>query len=140
MTRPLYETRNHRESAYDAAKEIEAKTDAKVEMGPPLAAWDFIIHVHQKPVAIADFKERYNLNGKYETYFISERRVLNLLEEAEKRHLKPVLFVKWKDGLRWLEIGPKAHVDRTVGGRYDRGDSADIEHMLHYWSKDFREV
>lgn len=140
MTRPLYEKKEHREAAYKAAMEIEDKTNAKVEMGPPMAQWDFIIHAKNKPVAIADFKERYNTHDKYKTYFVSEKRVKNLLDVAVERGLKPVLFVRWTDGLRWLEIAPNAHVDRTIGGRYDRGDAADVEYMLHYWSKDFRGV
>lgn len=140
MSRPLYETQKNRDSAYEAAKEIEHKTSAKVEMGPPMAHWDFIIHVKNKPVAIADFKQRHNLREKYKTYFVSEKRIQNLLAESIERALKPVLFVRWTDGLHWLEIAPNAHVDRTVGGRYDRGDSADVEYMLHYWSKDFQRV
>lgn len=140
MTRPLYEEQKHRDAAYDAAQEIEHKTAIKVEMGPPLAAWNFILHRKNKAIAIADFKERYNAKDRYDTYFVSERRVLGLLDEAEKRGLRPMLFVRWRDGLYWLDIGPDAHVDRKLGGRYDRKDPDDVEYMLHYWSKDFKRV
>ena len=140
MTRPTYETQKNRDAAYETARELEHKANVKVEIGPPLGRWDFILHRNNKPVAIADFKERHNTKDKYPTFFISEQRVQNLLKAAEERNLQPMLFVRWFDGLHWLSIGPDAHVKRDVGGRYDRGDSKDVEYMLHYWTRDFTKV
>lgn len=91
-----------------------------------LCAWDYDLSYRGSRVALAEVKVRRNPIGAYPTYLISSRKVSDLIVEAERRAVAPLLVVQWSDGRGWCRPDRVGYALGT-GGRFDRGDPADVE-------------
>ncbi|MEY4785830.1 MAG: hypothetical protein RIR41_3765 [Pseudomonadota bacterium] len=127
MTRPVYES--------DADRANQAGVIAKLECAfgltataprDPFAPYDVVFRRQPRP-CVVEIKVRRNERGRYETYLLSEHKY-NALCAIDARGADALLAVQWTDELGIVQV-PVEHTVST-GGRYDRGDSRDVERVV----------
>ena len=125
--RPIYES--------DADRSRQATVVAKLEQafGLPaitpksaLAPFDAAFRFTHNP-CVVEVKVRRNTRARYPTYMLSEAKY-NALCAFGDRGINALLAVQWTDQLGVVQL-PVEHTV-TTGGRYDRGDSRDVERVV----------
>lgn len=125
--RPVYES--------SADRERQAAVVAKLEHAfglpahPPkdaFAPFDVVFRFHHHPCAV-EIKARRNARDRYPTYMLSEAKYVALCA-LSARGVNALLAVQWTDQLGVVRL-PTPHTVST-GGRYDRGDSRDVERVV----------
>lgn len=125
--RPIYES--------DADRSNQAGVVAKLEraFGLPaitpksaLAPFDAAFRFTHNP-CVVEVKVRRNTRARYPTYMLSEAKY-NALCAFGDRGINALLAVQWTDQLGVVQL-PVEHTV-TTGGRYDRGDSRDVERVV----------
>ncbi len=125
--RPIYES--------DADRSNQAGVVAKLEQafGLPaitpksaLAPFDAAFRFTHNP-CVVEVKVRRNTRARYPTYMLSEAKY-NALCAFGDRGINSLLAVQWTDQLGVVQL-PVEHTV-TIGGRYDRGDSRDVERVV----------
>ena len=125
--RPIYES--------DADRSNQAGVVAKLEQafGLPaitpksaLAPFDAAFRFTHNP-CVVEVKVRRNTRARYTTYMLSEAKY-NALCAFGDRGINALLAVQWTDQLGVVQL-PVEHTV-TTGGRYDRGDSRDVERVV----------
>ena len=125
--RPIYES--------DADRSNQAGVVAKLEQafGLPaitpksaLAPFDAAFRFTHNP-CVVEVKVRRNTRARYPTYMLSEAKY-NALCAFGDRGINALLAVQWTDQLGVVQL-PVEHTV-TTGGRYDRGDSRDVERVV----------
>ena len=128
MIRPVYES--------DADRSNQAGVIAKLERAfgltatapkDPFAPYDAVFRRQPRPYVV-EIKVRRNTREKYPTYMLSERKY-NDLCAVHAQGADVLLAVQWTDQLGTVQV-PVEHTLGT-GGRYDRGDSRDVERVVH---------
>ena len=128
MSRPVYES--------DADRSNQATVIAKLERAfgltatapkDPFAPYDAVFRRQPRPYVV-EIKVRHNTREKYPTYMLSERKY-NDLCAIHARGADVLLAVQWTDALGTVQV-PVEHTLGT-GGHYDRGDSRDVERVVH---------
>jgi hypothetical protein len=61
-----------------------------------------------------------------------------IIEVAEHLKIKAFLFVRWEEGIFWIELKTDNNFVFSIGGRRDRGDSRDREFVYEIPVQDFR--
>lgn len=84
-----------------------------------------------------EIKTRRNPSHQYPTFMISKQKY-DALYALSKKGLRTGILVQWTDRLGYVSV-PVEHTTR-MGGRYDRGDSKDIETVVHIDVKKFETV
>jgi hypothetical protein len=56
--------------------------------------------------ALAETKWRNNPASKYPTYTIDKKKIDNLLDQALRDRVRPVLIVSWDGDVRWWDFDP----------------------------------
>ena len=132
MGRPQYESPEDRLNERMAVAELCRLYECKAYKLPISYGLDYaLVRDSDRIIALAEIKCRKNNAQRYETIMVaglkrtialSLRRALNV----------PTLFVPvFSDGVFIIDFKEKPDAV-TLGGRRDRGDSADIEPMVHY--------
>jgi len=125
--RPIYES--------DADRSRQATVVAKLEQafGLPaitpksaLAPFDAAFRFTHNP-CVVEVKVRRNTRARYPTYMLSEAKY-NALCAFGDRGINALLAVQWTDQLGVVQL-PVEHTV-TTGGRFDRGDSRDVERVV----------
>ena len=80
-----------------------------------------------RPRIIVEIKTRHNSSHKYPTFMISKQKYDALCALHDKGFVTGIL-VQWTDKLGFVKV-PTEH-RTTMGGRYDRNDSKDIETVV----------
>jgi hypothetical protein len=128
VSRPVYES--------DADRSNQATVIAKLERAfgltatapkDPFARYDAVFRRQPRPYVV-EIKVRHNTREKYSTYMLSEQKY-NALCAIHARGADVLLAVQWTDQLGTVQV-PVEHTLGT-GGRYDRGDSRDVERVVH---------
>lgn len=137
--RPMYE------SAQDAENERSVITSAINKMGftghrklPISYGFDFALMRGQEIKAVAEIKCR---NKRYDTLFLSLQKVQKGIDYV-RNGLLAYLIIQWPDGVYCyrLEDYDARRYPIEFGGRTDRGDSADVEPVVHFPVTAFRKV
>lgn len=137
--RPIYERKHDRLAQAEAIHRFcEAFPAFPVEL-PELAGWDYELHRAGKAVALVEVKRRLCGWRKYPTYMISTRKVRQLVDEAARRNLAPILLVAWVNRLGWVRLD-RCTMTEATGGREDRADPMDIEPVFHIPIGEFKAV
>lgn len=139
--RPIYETNKDRQRQREAIRYLAQATNTEAVETDPLVNWDYEMFRDSKALAIVEVKCRNCKSSTYETYIISEAKVVILWETALKRDIASVLLVCWEDQeIGWIRIDTTNPQTWAVqrGGRVDRNDPADIERVVHFDISSFR--
>lgn len=128
MPRPLFETEEDLDREAAATKALCEYLGADAIKLPMRSRADQLLHSEGKCVAIVEAKCRNVSSARYEDYMLSASKYGALYDWAEKG-FDTYLLVRWTDATGFVSI-PTKHTSGT-GGRYDRGDLADIEPMVY---------
>ena len=137
MSRPIYETAENRQSESSAARIIEEKLGLTVVQNKRLYPADYSFIKNGVVKGIGEIKVRKNPRFKYSTFFISADKITKCKAFSQEFGIPFFLFVWWSDGLYTINLTDKKPLHLAIGGRYDRGDSQDVEPMAHYDPADF---
>jgi len=129
---PLYETAEDRLQEDGVSYKLQAAWGLDVwSFSPHATAGDLLLGKDGMLRAICEVKRRYNELNKYETYIISRSKLEGLSAMAAALNTKGLLAVQFDDVLAWHDATKALAYDTRWGGRYDRGDSNDLELMVH---------
>lgn len=78
-------------------------------------------------LCVVEIKARRNTRDRYPTYMLSKAKY-NALCAMDAQGVSALLAVQWTDQLGFVQV-PVRHTVST-GGRYDRGDSRDVERVV----------
>ena len=132
MSRPIYETKADRGAAtrvVDFVASVLAFSD--VEELEPLHTADFLVRKGEFE-AYVEVKCRRNASRAYPTYMLSKSKYDALLELGKPA----MLVVKWSDGVGIAPLPVRHTAGR--GGRWDRGDSRDVEAVVYIPLSEFQ--
>lgn len=138
--RPIYESKSDKNAEAEVIDELRrcAEGGQFIKL-PDLAVIDYIaLDSSKKPCALLEVKVRKNAAAKYPTYMISERKIKDALSVSKLTNIPFILVVSWLGDIRWVKV--KALYPTAIGGRYDRGDSQDIERVCLIPISDFIKV
>ena len=125
--RPTYESEADRgRQASVVAKLERAFSLTATAPKDPFAPYDSIFRFAHH-ACVVEIKVRRNPREQYDTYMLSEAKYLALCSLVE-RGANALLAVQWTDELGVVRI-PAEHTVGT-GGRFDRGDSRDVERVV----------
>lgn len=131
MSRPIYEVEQDRENARMAIALVCEVFDLRVAREVPyLDGVDFVLRYPDgEEVVLAEVKCR---NGIYPDLMIAWKKVQRLIESALLVSLNPMLGIYWWDSKELWTCNPSVVPHRhAMGGRRDRNDPLDIEHVVH---------
>ena len=125
--RPTYESEADRgRQASVVAKLEHAFSLPATAPKDPFASYDAIFRFAHH-ACVVEIKVRRNPREQYDTYMLSEAKYLALCSLVE-RGANALLAVQWTDELGVVRI-PAEHTV-GIGGRFDRGDSRDVERVV----------
>lgn len=133
--RPLYETKEDLHRERKVARHLGSVTDSIPVKLPINAHADYIMVREGEAKAVVEIKCRNNSRLAYDTYMISQHKYEGLLS-WEGYGLKPLLLVSWTDSIGFISL-PCPHT-KSIGGRRDRGDTQDIEDVVHIEISQFK--
>ena len=116
--RPIYETKQDKRNEVVVAK--------------------YTLLAHGRPRALVEIKVRTNTSSTYATYMISAVKVDAIINTAKEQGLIPFLVVKFTDGIFITKL--VEDFKRGLGGRYDRGDTRDIEECMYIPMNKFKKL
>jgi hypothetical protein len=107
---------------------------------PPLSSVDWLIRKRGAPHAVAEFKQRSHVYGKYPTIFMSRRKIVALQQEARRLKINAHFFARFADGelrfwdvndpriaaLPWVTIGGFAKRDINLKSQREPGKEVEI--------------
>ena len=135
--RPKNETAADLAAELDAAKIISERWKVEVtKLSPVLYGVDWCLSRDGQVRAFAEFKVR---DKRYDTLLLSFAKVHRGLNLAGMGSVRFVVFVRWPDGLYWvddLNIDPSR---LRIGGN-SRGQNGDVEPCVHIDSDAFRKI
>lgn len=138
--RKIYETTKDRKNEVLAASFISEKMCCRVVQNKKLYPADYSFVKDDRLKAIGEIKVRNNKRAKYETFFISADKIAKCQQFSSTFGVKFFLFVWWDDGIHFLDLTDQKPLFLNIGGRFDRGDSQDVEPMAHYSILDFKNM
>ena len=137
--RPIYETAQDRQREDGVREYISNNYACTYIKSDRLATVDgYLYNPDQDLTAVVEIKCRNNAHNKYLTYMISAVKWRNGLQLAKDRGVIFLLVVSFTDGIYVTKV--KDSYEIKQGGRYDRGDSKDIENCVYIPMSDFREM
>lgn len=131
MARPLYESED------DLARERAVVEALCSSLGctycklPISYGLDYALHRDGKIISMIEIKCRDNTSSRYETIMVSVLKRMKALELRRAAGVTTNFVVAYTDGIYLIDFAEKPDYV-AVGGRKDRGDSADIEPCVHY--------
>jgi len=137
--RPIYETPQDKMREQEVQSYIMDTLDCDFVQTDKLGNIDgFICYKDGKPAAAVEIKTRKNASDKYPTYMLSANKWRNGLAIAEQYAIPFVLIVRFTDGVFAITLGKSYSLGQ--GGRYDRGDSKDIEECIYIPMEKFHKI
>jgi hypothetical protein len=100
---------------------------------------DWMLTKRGEAKAFAELKCRNNPRSQYPTLMLSMHKWMHGKAMAQEIGGKFLVIVKWSDGIFYHTQG-WCDVTYGVGGRKDRGDSQDIEPVVHIPTDYFKRV
>lgn len=125
--RPIYESAADRDRQGAVVLKLERAFGLPAHPPKdPMAPFDAVFVFAHHPCAV-EIKVRRNERDRYPTYMLSEAKYAALCALGD-RGINALLAVQWTDQLGVVRL-PTEHTVST-GGRYDRGDSRDVERVV----------
>ena len=135
MSRPIYETEADRANEAAVMETLFERWRCQGLRMPKLCGVDYALYRNGRLMAWVEIKCRSNPQSQYDTYAVSEAKMLAGRALAEQTNLPFMLVVQWTDCLGWVQ--PERYEVRS-GGRRDRADAQDIESMAHIPIAEFK--
>lgn len=135
--RPRYERPEDLENEKTVRKILMQKWAVEMHKMPMAYHLDWMVTKDSKAVAFAELKCRDNSILQYPTLMLSMHKWMHGRQMAEEIDGSFLVIVKWIDGLYYHRQGTAA-VTYGVGGRKDRGDSQDMEPVVHIPTDSFK--
>ena len=137
--RPIYETTQDRVRENEVALYLETKYACRYTQAPKLSPYDgSLSYPDGRLAALVEIKTRRNAKDKYPTYMLSAAKWRSGLSVSADLGVPFLLFVRFTDGLFTTKLKESYPVQR--GGRWDRGDTKDVEDCVFIPMVDFREA
>ena len=137
MSRPIYENDETMADEAEVIDQVAARWKAGWTKLPRSYRADYALSREGKIVAWVEVKCRSNSREQYPTYMLSLGKEMALLDLARHTGCPAILVVRWTDQMGYVTLPVEgAHV--MMGGRKDRGDSADIEPTIHIPTSAFK--
>ena len=136
--RPIYETRQDKYNEASVAQYLTEKHGGVYVPSEELAPFNGVLLSRGQPKALVEIKVRTTASSTYATYMISAAKVDSIIAMAKEQKLIPLLIVKFTDGVFITKL--VEGLKRSLGGRYDRGDTQDIEECAYIPMSKFRKV
>ena len=134
--RPIYERASDRTRQDEIMRAFCDRYGCDAVEMPALCAWDYEIRYCGEIVAVAEIKTRSKPAALYPDFMVSERKVLRLREEADRREIAPLLVVDHPDLRGWVRLDTVGYTV-GIGGRKDRNDPADMETVARILMAEF---
>lgn len=137
MTRPIYEKPADLAAEAQVAAQLANHWGCKMEKLPKFYRTDWAIAVGQTIKGFVEIKCRNNTRYKYDTYMLSLLKWSENVQLAITTGIPFVLAVQWTDSVGYLKVDESnyRHIQSkcsfSMGGRTDRGDSQDMEPVIH---------
>lgn len=138
--RPIYESQHDRDNEAIVQKQVEAWARCSLTKQPYNRYLDWEAHRDNTLVALMEFKQRKNPRLQYPTYMVAHTKWMNGLRMSGDAGVPFILFVKWTDGLFYLHVREDTPITVASGGRWDRGDKADVEQMAYVNTSLFKPI
>ena len=132
--RPIYETKEDLKKEIVIQSVLEDKWHCKLKKMPIAYHIDWIALRNNEPLAFVEIKHREKLEfGRFPTYMISLNKWLKAKELSKEVNVPFILVVKFMDGIYYGKYTNDMILDIKYGfnGRYDRGDTQDVEPMVY---------
>lgn len=129
--RPFYENDTDRTNERAVADKICSIMSCEAMKLPISYGLDYALCRGPEIIAFAEVKRRKNHSARYDTIMVSALKRMKA-REITLATGRPCFFaVEYDDGIFLIDF--KEQPDRVEhGGRKDRGDSADMEPVIHY--------
>lgn len=131
MARPLYEQDSDRANERAAVDEICAALSCEAHKLPISYGLDYALTRDDRVISMLEIKCRDNSSQRYETIMVSVLKRMKALELRRAAGVTTNLVAVFSDGIFMIDFNEKPDFV-SIGGRKDRGDSADIEPVVHY--------
>ena len=135
VSRPTYQTEADLRRELQIARFFERRFKLQMVKRGEYDHFDFEVR-RGGAVGIAEVKRRFHPQMKYDTFMISQAKIIAGLLEAAVRKLQARLVICWDDAAGWIKASEFTHT--AMGGRTDRGDPRDREMCCHYPMERFR--
>jgi hypothetical protein len=137
--RPIYETAQDKQREDDVRRYLVSEYKSEYRKTPDLYAVDGLWYDPDGVLcAVVEIKTRNNAHNKYPTYMLSAQKWRKGLAIAENYNVPFMLIVKFINGIYGVRL--KKDYEIKVGGRFDRGDSKDVEECIYVPLADFRKM
>ncbi len=130
MSRPIYETEGDRLNETFLKSRLEKIWNCKLIKLPKKSMLDFCAERDREIVAFIEMKHRSKPAGSYATYMLSLAKLQAARRLYEDTGKPCLLVVQWTDLLEMVDLA-KCDFTVAMGGRTDRGDSQDVEPVVH---------
>ena len=141
--RPVYETKDDLKNEKDIAKLVSDELDCTLVKLPRKYQLDYgIVTIGEGGkkfiTGMVEIKCRSILKDKYDTYMISADKFMVGLQYMQQFNLTIKLVVSWVDCVGVYDFKEDTSYHIGFNGRYDRGDSEDVEPVVYIPIKAFK--
>jgi len=137
--RKIYETEIDRQNESNVARYLETAWNCTFKKSVALSNIDGeVFGPDGRLAALIEIKKRLNSSTRYPTLLLSANKWRNALRLSEECCVPFMLVVEFTDGIFVTKIKKEYPVQK--GGRYDRGDSMDLEDCVYIPISDFKRV
>jgi hypothetical protein len=137
--RKIYETETDRQNESKVAKYLETAWNCTFKKSVELSSIDgAVFGPDDKLAALIEIKKRFNSSTRYPTLLLSANKWRSALRLSEESGVPFMLVVEFTDGVFVTKIKKEYPIQK--GGRYDRGDSMDLEDCVYIPMSDFKRV
>lgn len=131
MGRPQYETEDDLQEERQIISKLRSALSCQSDKLPISYGLDYSMSRDGNVIAFVEVKRRQNYSGTYDTIFVSALKRMKARELTLATGLPCFFVVGFDDGVFMLDFKEQPDsIER--GGRKDRGDSADMEPVVHY--------
>lgn len=132
MSRPMYEQEEDIRNEQAAVRSLCASLHCENFHKLPISyGLDYALIRDGIVVAMVEIKTRTNSSQRYESIFVSALKRMKALELRRACNVSTLFVIAYMDGLFMIDFKEKPDWV-SIGGRKDRGDSADFEPVVHY--------
>jgi len=143
MSRPIYETSEHRAAERNTADLIASAYRISMIPMPLKTQVDYMGWSDERNRVRAFFEmKRRNVDRlRYETLMLSLHKVVAMDELERSTGVPVMLAVTWNDGTGLLRVSKvERPLDIEIGGRWDRNDPQDVEPVVHFDVNKFKMI
>jgi hypothetical protein len=130
MTRPIYETEQDLSREKFIGENLASFWNVNLHKLPRAYYVDWMVTKENKVKGFAELKCRSHNKGQFPSLILSMHKWIHGKQMAAEVDGSFIVVVQWKDGLFYHKQG-WCKVDYALGGRKDRGDSQDMEPVVH---------